>query len=700
MNDTNVQIPKLKGIFQNFPQPNDTLFELTNWQINTYTGGWDNHFGYEKYNQPASDWTPFLTQKVDSLFYVQRHQGAQDCILFEQNGTIYQLNDFDGSPKKNELSTSRTVPNTSEIGTQYVQFGRFVIYVNGYDRPSKSHLWPCTAFTTNYLIEYPLGFDSLPPAPVAWNVETDPTATDAPGDYASIIFVGDVYTPVLSVDYKNKGLGIATQNKKNKYRYKISFVNTSGSESPLSLASNTIEWTTPVAAYRYGVVLDMPVGNNDVVARRIYRTKNFSDDSSFDGDTYYYVADVPNNGDDVFIDDVSDSALGSQAPMLVDSTLFPSLTARFVGIYKDCLFLDGGRDNDLVLYYSNPAKPDQYGALSFILLGHRQGGGITGLHSFFNNLLVFREYSIDVIRGDFPTFAAFPLTQHVGTIATNTIVHVPSLGVLFLSYDGIYTININAEYSNSPTVQLITPHLHDTFARINKDALTKASAVSSRKRREYIVHFPIDGSPVNNLGLVYHTDKQVWSVREFIPAGQLIVNSTGDVLFGMNDVAASSNHEHGVMVMSARRSAGQFKSGDSLVDLPPFNSTMRSAWLDMGDSSLKKKIHHVYLFIATGGDQNIAMDYYMDFQYNNAETTMGLVQQRTDFTDQNVYDKVYLDADKYWEEPLVTTVRYDVHSKACSHFQWRIQTNADVHIIGYAIGFTAAGMRVIKGKRL
>ena len=179
MNDTNVQVKQLKGVFQNFPQPTESLLELTNWQINTYTGGWDNHFGFEKYNFPGNDWSPFLLQKIDSLFYVQRHQGAQDCILFEQNGSIYQLNDFDGACKKNELSGNRTVPASSELGTQYVQFGRFVIYVNGYDRPSKSHLWPCTSYTTNYLIEYPLGFDQLPPSPVVWNVETDPTATDA-----------------------------------------------------------------------------------------------------------------------------------------------------------------------------------------------------------------------------------------------------------------------------------------------------------------------------------------------------------------------------------------------------------------------------------------------------------------------------------------------------------------------------------------
>ena len=129
-------------------------------------------------------------------------------------------------------------------------------------------------------------------------------------------------------------------------------------------------------------------------------------------------------------------------------------------------------------------------------------------------------------------------------------------------------------------------------------------------------------------------------------------------------------------------------------------SLMRSAWLDMGDPSAKKKIHSVYLFIATGGDQDIPLDYYMDFDYNSNNRTQALRQQRPDFADQEVYDKVFLDTNKYWEEPLVTTVRYDVHSKACSHFQWKIEVNADIHIIGFAVDFTAAGLRVIKGKKL
>ncbi len=697
MKDTNAKVDNLKGIVENYPQPIDALQELVNWQVDQYTGGWTNRLGYERYDSTANDFDPFLTNRVDSMFYVQRHQGAQDSILFEQNGTLYQLNDFDGTLKKNALSEERTLPRSSEVGTQYCQFGRYVLFANGYDRPSKSRLWPITDYSTsNYLVSYPLGFDAAPSAPVAWGVETDPTASAGGQNSVCIWFYTTVY---VGDDPKNKGLGSATTDHENKYRYKVSFVNTAGAESPLSAESNTITWSTTGSKLLYAIPIEIPVGNSDVIARRIYRTKNFSADVGADGDTYYFVAEIPNNGDNFYIDDNPDIGLGSQAPSQLESIPFPALGCRYLGSYKDCLFVDGGRDDDLTLYYSHPAKPDQFAALNFITLSHRQGGGLTGLFSYFNHLLVFREYSIDIVRGSYPNFVATNLVQYVGTRATNTIVGVEGQGILFLSYDGIYSININLDYSN-PTVQNVTPHLRNTFERINKDAIARASAVYSKKRREYIVHFPVDGSPVNNLALVYHTDKVTWSMRKDIPAGPLIVNSTGDVIFGMNDGSVDSNAEHGIMVLSRKRAAGATIIEDTMTDNLPVTSIMRSAWLDMGDPSTKKKIHSVYLFIATGGDQDISLHYYMDFNYNSQELTEALRQQRPDFEDQVVYDKVQLDDGAYWEEPLVTTIRYDVHSKACSHFQWKIETNADVHVIGYAIDFTGNGMRVIQGKKL
>ena len=700
MKDTNAKVDKLKGIVENFPQPIDALQELINWQVDQYTGGWTNRIGYEIYKIGSNTFLPFTTDRVDSLFNVQRHQGAQDSILFEQGGTLYQLNDFDGTLKKNALSENRTKPRSSEVGTQYCQFGKYILYANGYERPSKSRLWPVTShLTTNYLIEYPLGFDAAPSAPVAWNVETNPTASAAGQNSACIWFRTENIPTLPKDDIKQKGMGISTEDSESKYRYKVSFVNTAGAESPLSASSSTISWVAEASELLYGIAIEIPTGNNDVIARRIYRTKNYSEEGAADAETYYFVAEVPNNTEDIYIDDLPDIALGSQAPGPLDSIPFPSMLCRYLGSYKDCLFIDGGRDDDLTLYYSLPSKPDQFAALNFMTLSHRQGGGLTGLFSYFNHLLVFREYSIDIVRGSYPNFLATNLVQHIGTRATNTIVGVEGVGVLFLSYDGIYSININLDYSN-PSVQNVTPHLRDTFERINKDAIAKASAVYSKKRREYIVHFPVDGSPINNLGLVYHTDKRTWSMRKDIPAGPMIVNQTGYVVFGMNDDSVSNDQEHGLMVLSHKRTAGSQVADEEMEDNPPLTSIIRSAWLDMGDPSTKKKIHSVYLFISSGGDQAIPLEYCMDFNYTSPEQTVGLRQQRPDFDDQVVYDKVVLDTEAFWEEPLITTIRYDVYSKACSHFQWKIETTEDMHIIGYAVDFTGNGMRVIQGKKV
>ena len=692
MQDRNANIKILRGLFESFPMPEDSVFELINWQVDKYTGGWTNKLGYEKYDTAAANYNPFVTNRVDSMFYVQRHQGAQDSILFEQGGALYHLNDFQDTLQKNVLSSSRTIPRPSEVGTQYSQFGRFVIYANGYDKPSKSYLWPVTSFTTNYLIEYPLGFDALPPAPVVWDVETDPTLNQAAGDKASLWF--------FDPNIKDKGIGIATSAKVNRFKYRVSYVNNAGAEGPMSTPSNTIDWTTPSGKLRFAIPVEIPIGGTGTIARRLYRTKNFSADGGNSALNYFFVAEIANNGDDIYVDDTPDTALGSAAPLDTDSIPLPSTTCRYLGVYKDCLFIDGGRDNDLTLFYSFPAQPDRFAALSFFTLSHRQGGGLTGMYSYFNNLLIFREYSIDIVRGDYPNFNATNLTRHVGTRATNTIVSIPGMGTVFLSYDGIYSININLDYNDNPTVRNITEHLKDTFARINVDAIEKSCAVYSKKRRELIIHFPVDGSPFNNFGLVFHVDKGAWSTRQNVPAGQLIVNGSGDVLFGMNDTAPSTNDEHGIMVLSSKRAAGSQIVGESIQDRDPLTSTIRSAWLDMGDASIKKKVHSVYLFIATGGNQTIPMDYYMDFDYNTVNTTSPLQLQRPDFINQNVYDVVQLDIGKYWEEPLMTTIRYDVHSKACSHFQWKVSTQQDITIVGYAIDFTSKGMRVIKGKKL
>jgi len=686
-------VNELAGINELEPQTPDNLSELVNWKTDNITGGWSSKLGYEMYFTYRNDWIPFQSMaKVDSLFYFNRHQGAQDSILFEAGGVLYHLFEHGATPTKQALVSDRTIPGTTEQSTQYLPFGQFVCIVNGYDRPIKYRAWPVIHHSGSHPFiptVYPLGFHREPGTPVVWDVIVNPADASNNSNGISVWFTQN-----------ELGLGIATDTKKNKYRYRVSYINNAGSESPLSSPSNIVEWTTAATVYRYALGVEIPLGDNDIVARRIYRTKNFSADAGNSGDIYYYVNDIPNNFEELYIDVTPDIALGSVSPSNSDSVLFPASDCRYTGIYKDCLFIDGGKANDTVIYYSNPTRPDQYQALNFITVGNRQGGGITGFFGYFGYLLVFRENSIDVIQGDFPNFVATPFQQHIGTRAIDTVTMVPGLGVVFLTIDGVYAVGSNLEYSDTTNVKKISHGIQETISRMNVTNIAQATAVYSEKHREWHCYFCVDGSSINNIGIIFHTDKQVWSVREGFPVNNIVKNPDGDLIFGRNEGAPTNDDPAGLFVISKRRSLGQEIDEGSIIDNDPPTSTMASAWLDMGDPSFKKKVHGVYLFIRTGGDTTVSMDVYRDYDYNTYSTTTGVKLQRADFADQNVYDLVKLDDDKFWEEPMVTPIRFDVHNGSCSWFRWRIQTTVDVIVIGYAVDFTVSGTRIIAGKRL
>ncbi len=687
-------VNELAGINELEPQTPGHLSELVNWKTDDITGGWSSKLGYEMYFTYRNDWIPFQSMAiVDSLFCFIKHQGAQTLYLFEAGGVLYALDEFSQTPTKLTLISDRTINKRTEARTQYLQVGKFALISNGYDTPIKYIGWP--QIRTDFLTERPifsLGFYRPPGTPIAWGVETTSSTTASVGNVTSV--------PGFSTNFSQTGLGFKTSSKKNSYKWKVAYISNTGSESPISSASNTIEWTTPSSGFGFNLTVEIPLGENDIVARRIYRTKNFSSDTTNSGDVYYFVKDIPNNTETFFIDDTPDVALGSVMPDESSSIIFPAPQFRYMALYKDCLFVDGGVANDDAIYFSVPTRPDQFEALNFLTIGRRQSGGITGLYGYFGYLLVFRENGIDVIQGDYPNFVATPFQDHIGTKAVDTITSIPNIGVVFLTIDGVYAVQANIEYSDKTSVNKISHGITDTISRINVDVIACASAIYSAKHREWHCYFAVDGSDVPNLGIIYHVDKNAWSVREGFPVNCITKNMDGELIFGLNSDAGSATDPAGLFVISKRRSLGQKIVADNIVDNDPPTSTMASAWLDMGDPSFKKKVHGVYLFIRTGGNTTVSMDVYRDYDYNTYSTTTGVKLQRADFADQNVYDLVKLDDDKFWEEPMVTPIRFDVHNGSCSWFRWRIQTTVDVIVIGYAVDYTVSGTRIIAGKRL
>ena len=712
-----LEVPKLGGVEETLPQPNGSATKVENFTVDPATGGWDNRIGYEKFFPNAVLYQPFTTEKrIHSLYIWSTHNGARTYHLFESENIASQrcnLRYTVGNPGSIvEVDEFRRIPTLNEPVTDYEPFGRYLIIVNGHDKPLKFD----GERGLNDVLS--IGWETVPAPPTPWAVDVDDSKNT--GANQNFIIQTEEAGKQLAPDAFSQviGLGYTDDNSKNAYRWRVSWVSETGSESPLSYQSSTVSWDTVLSSFgtaeyrnkRQGVFLDdLPIGPAGTVARRIYRTKNLGDGGSTDAvSDFYFVAEIKNNTDKSFVDYVPDQFLTTLAPSTTASVIFPCPGARFAATFKNCLFLDGGQADPTRIYYSNPLNPDSFSASDYFDVGVRDGGDVTGLFAYYNNLILFRESSIELVRGD-PVngFNVVPFIQGVGSKAVNSITSVPGVGVMFLGNDGVYRIHGGLEGGSEVKIEKMSPGLVKTEKRFNPALLARASAAYSSKWREWHCYMPVDGEEKPSFGLVYHVDKNAWSTRTSFPVSCIAADQNGELVFGHNTgkpSGAPSTWETGLFVISRKRIEGD--SG-VVVNPDPLTygtspraapvSTYKSNWMDMGKAAQKKFVKYVYLHVMTKGDNTIPLKYFKDFDYDGI-TSSGEKMQRADHPDQNVFDTATWDT-AVWEDPMLTTIRYPIALSAASFFAFEVETNNDFVLVGYSLEFAANKTHTIKGKR-
>lgn len=686
----------LGGISELLPQEEKSATRVENWSVDPSTGGWDNRIGYEKFFPAAPAWEPFHRMgRIESLYIWNTHNGARTYHLFEvENATTgiaqlkYTVGNVAGAGGLTNIDLSRSIPTPNEPMTQYEPFGRYLIIVNGHDFPMKFDGENTT----------PLGWIRAPHPPTPWSPAV---VLDAEPNTQLFMLFNDYYN--LIPDVNVIGLGIKTASTENAYSWKVSFVSETGSESPLSAASEQAQWETGAVLASQAVYLeDVPIGPDGTVARRIYRTKNIAPEAS--SGEYYYVGQINNNTDSTYTDSTPDRFLADLAPTSDESVTLPAPACRFAATFKNTLFLDGGQLEPTRIYYSNGLHPDSFSALNYFDVGTREGGDITGFAPYYNQLLVFRERAIEIIRGDASGgFSVAPFIQGVGTKSISTVTMVPSVGLVFLSEDGVYRLNGGLDGGAKLVFEKISKTLVKTMGRLNRNLLARATAAYSPKWREWHCYVPADGNDRPNLGLVFHIDKNSWSTREGFPVGALSVDQDGNLIFGhsIGDLSVGPHRDTGLFVISRQRTDGYTYNPltdpvSATPNAPPV-SVYQSPWLDYGAPQKKKHVKYVYLYVMTAGDNAIPITYYTDFDYTG-KTSAAVKIQRADHVDQNVYGKATWDA-SVWENPMFTCLRYPIAQGACSHFSFKIETSQDLVLLGYSVELAATNTSTVKGKR-
>lgn len=713
------QFRELGPVVEFLPQPADSFTRLENVTVDPQTFGWSTRVGYEKYRpSAAANFQPFQNLgPIDSLYVFEQMPGGERySILFESGGNLYLYFEVGGAASIYTLQGGRTIPAPNEAGSQYTPIGDYVLVTNGRDTPLMVRPWPLpdtthTAAAISLGVVRPLGFigPAQPPEPL--QVQTiSATIGAAPDDSDTV--TGDAVTLWWpseggALNYpKQYGLGFAkntdaTPGQDARFRYRISFVMENGSEGPLSDVAQ-VSWELPgtTNGFRYCVALRMPLGPEGCVARRIYRTKNVSGDSPTAADVDYYLLDtLRNNTDELWFDPFRSTAVGALAPDITDSTVLPSTRATTGAVFQDCLFIDGGPADSTTLYFSKPGLPDQFGGPDYIRLA-QPGGGVVRLFSHYRVLVVLRENGVDVISGDYQNgFRATTVTSQVACRSPHSVDQVPGLGVVFLAQDGVYALSGGFDGGSEMQVLRLSESIKRTMRRLTTDCAAKAVGRYSPEDRAYHLYIPVDGNDRPNLGVVFHTEKEGWSTRTGFPVGSIDRLHNGTLIFGHNTgtQAGGADPEAGLFVLSSRRAMGGAVVADSYQENPPPTSTIQTAWLDLGDAQLQKRVQYVTLWCMTTGSVNVATVAYKDYQREGIANRAYLAQP-PDATNLPVYDTATIGS-AVWEETQLVPLRIAVAQQSCAWFAVELATSDDLIIVGYEVEYRQPGTATIAGKR-
>lgn len=697
------------GLHERQPQPLSGASKAVNLTVDQRTMGWTTRVGYEAYRvDTAAGFAPYTaTGRIDSLFVFQEQPGSmRHVILFETNGILYLQHETGGSVSIFPLAANRSVPSASTVTSQYTVVAGGVLVTNGFDAPLFVRPWPLPSPSTGRSnCGRAFGAPAAGPPSVyrVRAIQQDSTTASPSGATSMWVAQHTRSMPSWAADQfgigfaRDKGTGSAAETRSSEYAWQVSYVTDTGSEGVLSPPAK-IEWETEgESRYRYACILEVPPGPLGTVARRVYRSRNYSDDTSIeDQSERYFVYELTNNAESLVIDGYQTAALGALAPQATSLMSFPGATSRFATMFNGRCWLDGGYEDSRTVYYSALGKPEQFSVDGYLTL-RGDAGSITGLYPYYGVLLVWRENGVDaVIPNDSGGFRVLPIMKGVQCVAPDTADEVPDAGIVFAASDGVYLVSGAVADGAVVSVRRISDHIMDTWARVTQECLPRSVGRYCPLFREYHLYVPADGDDRPSLGLVYHVDKQAWTVREGFPVGALDRLPTGNLVFGINDPTT----EKGLFVISSRRTTGRRQEGDNnYVDGPAPTSRWKSPWLSMTSPQAKKQVQYVTVWVQTTGTVPVTVRVYKDWE-RAFYSERSYEAQPADAVQMPVLDTVVLDSGAVWERQQAVPLRVAVATQSCSWFAFEIETVDDLTLVGWSVDYQERGTMTIEGRRI
>jgi hypothetical protein len=621
---------------------------------------WDREVGWRTgpgYRQAVVDHvegsSPFSTEAaIHSLHYLSTNNHRVQWVIWETdtgqlrffygtnaNAPGQNLKDINEVEFNGSGGRSRAVHNGPWIGSQSQAWGANLYIVNGTDEP--------IVFDGRRVDR--AGFSTSPGPP-------DVVLSDKTG--------GNIPPNVTGNDR-----GVGYRSKEFGYRYKVSFINRRGQESPTSPPSDLITATNPGNARRVPV-LALPLGDASVVARRIYRTADIigADGEPVSrgmGEVYYLLAEIPDNVTINWTDINPDANLGG---VLDESYLGPWPEAiSMLAAFKGTMF--AASHNHATVHYSRPRQPEVYPADNTFDLSDNVGGGVTGMYATDNALVIFKRRGIYLIKGD-PSqgFYSQTLTRDYGCAAANTIRAIPQLGLAFLAEDGVYLLKGALENVGAATevIPLSTP-IHKQIKRLNTAALANARAAVWHRHRCYWLSVPTLGDDRPDEVWWFFYEVGAWSTDTNWPVGAILetADHRGELYFGSWD----TTNAPGLHIISTGFPDKKGKQGAAATPNAP---RFLSVPIDFGRQYRGVQIVGLTVTARSYGTNRLTADLYLNRSptsvYDDADDNNSIQQlylTDTESLDEDapvlpVYGQHTFDDVTIWAEHRPVVLRYDL----------------------------------------
>lgn len=686
-----LRIPVLGGVDERPAAPANSAKSILNMRFDSDQGRWVHDRGYTAY-------TPLNPTRGAAIGYAMhlfetRGGATRDVLVEREDGTgglgIYTLRPHLSSGLSTYV-TGRHRPTSSEPATCFATFGNFVVACNGYDRAIK--LFPLTG--TNARVEQ-FSWDAAPSAPAVLPcgggtiVASPVRPLWAFTDDGTDVTVGYLKDNVL-------GLGDPIGGATSTYLYKYSWVNDSGSESPLSAPSNSVTWVSGVLAVppatgedaRYGLtVTGIQRGPEGTVRRRLYRTRNLGETQQVSDATYYFVCDINDNYTTEWTDSMPDGLMGSEAPTnLQASTLPPNIRWAVPHAGRMWVVVD-----DYTVRWSQSGAPEQFGIADLIDVSGRNGGRITGLAPYNDMLIVMRENAIDLIYAVGSTgYRAIPVIDSVGSRAPHAAITAPGYGLLLLCNDGVYSVSGTYTGGAAINVARISDGLTDFWTTVNIQAAAKAWAWYNARDREVVFAMPTGSATYPTVHLVLSLDggnaaNPAWSFRENIQSAAGVLGPEG-----FPYMLDSGQNPLKTVICTSVWNGQLFYGYTSGVLDPAPEGKWESTDLDLGDPDQSKVVRTVTATMSLCGNSIVTLDAYLDADYElggsntsdtqpqdkRVATVLGTVVQGTDT----------------WSYRGLTEVRFDLAAFHCRRFRFALRCSQVFGIHNVSIHYENQGL--------